>query len=116
MIIKIILISCIFLIGIYLVLVQNTAKIRAWRKIAMFLLGSFAIFTVLYPQATNDIAHWLGVGRGADLLFYLTSVAVIFLGLHSYVRFRQMDQRMVKLTRQIALLEAKQDSIDQSSR
>lgn len=108
MIIKIILIGCFVFFGTYLVLVQNSAKIRAWRKIAMFLLGAFAIFTVLYPQATNDIANWLGVGRGADLLFYLTSVAVIYLGLHSYVRFRQLEQKMVKLTRQIALLEAEQ--------
>lgn len=115
MIFKIILIACFIFFGIYLVFIQNTSKIRAWRKIAMILFGGFAIFSVLYPQATSDIAHWLGVGRGADLLFYLTSVALIYLGLHSYVRSRQLEQRIVILTRQISLLEADQNSTNNAN-
>ena len=108
MIIKILLISCFILFGIYLMFVANSANIRAWRKIAIFLLGAFAIFSILFPEITTNAADWLGVGRGADLLFYLTTVAVIYLGLHSYIRYRQIENRMVILVRKLALIEANQ--------
>ncbi len=98
----------------YLVTVHNSAKIRAWRKIAMVAFVVFAIFSILYPNITNDIAQEVGVGRGADLLLYAISVAVVFLGMHSYIKFRQLEQTMVKLARKIALLEAEQDSRDES--
>jgi hypothetical protein len=74
----------------------------------------FAVFSVLYPEATTDIAKFIGVGRGADLLFYLTVVAVVYLGLYCNVRFRNYEQKIVQLTRKIAILEAQ--SIENSKK
>ncbi|HMS25103.1 MAG TPA: DUF2304 domain-containing protein [Acidimicrobiia bacterium] len=105
MIIKIILISCFVLVTLYLVTKRDSAKIRAWRKIAMFAFVAFAIFSILYPNIMNDIAEEVGVGRGADLLLYASSVAVVFLGMHSYIKYRQLNQTIVQLARKIALLE-----------
>ena len=34
------------------------------------------VFFVIFPDRTTDIAHWVGVSRGADLLFYS---AILFL-------------------------------------
>lgn len=109
MIIKIILSLSFIVVVLYLIRVQNSAKIRAWRKIAMFLFATFAIFSILYPNITNDAATAVGVGRGADLLLYLVAVAFVFLGLHSYVKFRELNHSIAQLTRKIAILEAKQE-------
>ena len=83
MIIKIILSLSFIVVVLYLIRVQNSAKIRAWRKIAMFLFATFAIFSILYPN--------------------------IFLGSHSYVKVRELNHSIAQLTRKIAILEAKQE-------
>ena len=48
----------------------------------VFLIGFFILsgtLLVLFPEYSNKIAHWAGVGRGADLLFYLSILFLFFL-------------------------------------
>jgi SAM-dependent methyltransferase len=40
-------------------------------KLFIGLLLATGIFFLLYPEVTNQLAHFLGIGRGADLIFYL---------------------------------------------
>jgi len=82
---------------------------QAWGKICVVLLFGFAIVAVLSPEATNRLAHRVGVGRGADLLIY--TLAIAFLGaLLRYYIHRQADAtKIVRLTRRLAILEANQN-------
>lgn len=65
-----------------------------------------AIVFILFPAITNDIAHRLGVGRGADLVFYTSILIFWFVILKLYSRIRRIEQVMTKLVRKDALEEA----------
>jgi len=75
------------------------------RLLALLLLG-VAIGFVMFPDTTSDIARSLGVGRGTDLLLYVT----IFAGLHSclllYMRTRAVQRKLTELTRALAIKNA----------
>ena len=84
-------------------------QIKAWKKIIGVLFVLMAIFAVLFPNILNSVAHFFGVGRGADLLLYLLTLAFIFVVFSQYVGSRQDQKRFVKLSRKVALLEADND-------
>jgi hypothetical protein len=85
---------------------RHTHSGKAWKKIALVLLALMMIVAVLLPELTNDVARFVGVGRGADLLLYATVTAFILYALNNYLY--QQDQRdaLYRLARKIALVEA----------
>lgn len=87
---------------------RNTHSARAGRKLALILLGLAMIVTVFLPGATTTVANFLGVGRGADLLLYVTVLAFVLYVTNAYVR-GQRDRRVVtRLARRIAIIQAVQ--------
>lgn len=83
-------------------------QIKAWKKIIGIFFVLLSIFAVLFPESLNDLAHFFGVGRGADLLLYLVTLAFIFTTFNYYVANKQEQKRIVKLARKMAILEANQ--------
>lgn len=71
------------------------------------LLVGTAITFILFPDWTNIIAHQLGVGRGADLVFYLCILLFCFIILKLYARLRRLEKVITDLIRKDALEETK---------
>ena len=61
---------------------------------------------VLKPQATQRLAYWLGVGRGADAIFYLGLVGLSYAFFRLYLRMRHLEQEITLLVRKLALQTA----------
>lgn len=100
-----------FLIFLSRVLVNPaSSQLKAWTKILATLFVLAAIITVIFPDSTNTLAHWLGVKRGADLLLYLLALAFIFTIFNSYVHEKRQQKRIASLARKIAIIEANQQS------
>lgn len=108
MIIQIILIVAALCVIVYALGQRNTHSGKAWKKIALSLLGVCMVVAVLFPDLTNQFAHIFGVGRGADLLLYLLVVAFIFYALNGYLQQQTQRDKMYRLARKIAVLEAKE--------
>jgi hypothetical protein len=85
---------------------RSTHSGKAWKKIALVLLAISMIIAVIFPEVTNTVAHFVGVGRGADLLLYATVVAFILYALNNYLH--QQDQRdaLYRLARKVAIIDA----------
>jgi hypothetical protein len=66
------------------------------------------IIAVLIPNAINSLAHLVGIGRGADLLLYVLTLAFIAYALNNYLHQQSERDALYRLARKIALLEAKQ--------
>jgi hypothetical protein len=81
---------------------------RAWKKICLCLLAIGMVVAVLFPNTTNDLAHFVGVGRGADLLLYCLVLAFIVYVLGNYLHQQDEKDAMYRLARRIALLEAEE--------
>ena len=71
--------------------------------VSAFLLFSF------FPILFQSIADVLGVGRGTDLLLYLTVLVVISISGIVVVKNRQLEERVANLTRHIALFEVRNE-------
>lgn len=106
MIIQILLI----IVSVLLVLIglshRSTSSGQAWKKILLILLSILMIVSVIFPKILTEVAHFLGVGRGADLLLYVFVVVFIFYVLNNYLK--QQDQRkdLYRLARRVAISEA----------
>jgi hypothetical protein len=72
--------------------------------IVLFFLSATGF--VLFPEATNVIAHYLGVTRGADLLLYLMVFAVLHGFLLLYLRTRRLERKITEVIRAQALRDA----------
>jgi small membrane protein len=70
------------------------------------LFSGLAIFFILSPQSTSAIAHRLGVGRGADMLFYICILFFLFVILKLFARVRRLEATLTELVRQQAKSEA----------
>ncbi len=84
---------------------RDTARGRAWKRLFLIGFGVLLVVTILAPRTTSYVADFIGIGRGADLVFYLTSFALMLLAALVYLKFRRMDERIEELTRQLALAE-----------
>jgi hypothetical protein len=76
-----------------------------YRLLAVVLFLAATVF-VLFPDLTTVIAKSLGVGRGADLLLYVSLIGGIHIVLLLYRRTRELERRMAELVRAAAIRDA----------
>ncbi len=70
----------------------------------VYLVGAAAgIALVIAPQLSTDIANALGIGRGADLIFYLAIIMALFYGVASRSRTRRLERQITLLVRRQAI-------------
>ena len=102
--IQIILISVLLLAWlIYFIKRRNTIT----DIVVLAVLVGIAVTFILLPEWTNIIAHKLGVGRGADMVFYLCILLFCFIVLKLYARLRKLEQMVTELIRKEALRNSK---------
>ena len=65
----------------------------------IFLFAATGIFFVLFPDYTTVLAHYLGIGRGADMIFYLAILFFSFIILKLYHKIRGLEQTLTKIIR-----------------
>ena len=98
--IQIILLVLLVLLFTYII---NKLKNR-WVDLLLFgvLILTGAVF-IIFPDWTIYLAHKLGVGRGADLIFYFSIVLFWFVIVKMYSRIRRLEQLMTEIVRKDAL-------------
>ncbi|MEA3004440.1 MAG: small rane protein [Sphingomonadales bacterium] len=75
---------------------------------AMPPVSLLGIALVLWPSWAQRAADLLGIGRGADLVLYLWTVVSLLLLANLHFRMRAQSAVITTLTRELALLEARQ--------
>ena len=61
----------------------------------------------IFPDLSSEIASFLHVGRGTDLIFYLALLAGLFVASNFYFRFKRQEEMLIALTRQSAIDHAR---------
>jgi hypothetical protein len=104
------LIQILLALGITIIAVYMYLRIRSTLLDVILILLFFGagVFFVIFPDTTTDIAHWVGVSRGADLLFYSAILFLFFLILKLYSRLRKVEQKFTDLVRSKSLEEAEE--------
>lgn len=101
-----VLVVAVIAVAAFFMLRGGGARHQAIRRILMLVFIVAAASSVFFPQLWTLAANTLGIGRGADLLLYLT--VLIFLGFvaSTYRRFRHLENDVTQLARRLAILQA----------
>ncbi|MFT3826278.1 MAG: DUF2304 domain-containing protein [Chitinophagaceae bacterium] len=103
--IQLLLLTGVAFIGFYFIV---RLRRRLLDIVFLVLLLSCAAVFIIWPDMTTRLAKFLGVGRGADLVFYISILIFWFVILKLYVRIRKLEQTFTELIRQDALQKAQQ--------
>jgi small membrane protein len=103
MIIRILLIAGLASTAWLVFLRRNRGPFHIVTVFALLIAGMLA---VMFPDLTQSIANLVGVGRGSDLVTYIAIVAVMFVLVHYYTKFVEVQGQITQLTRELAILRA----------
>jgi hypothetical protein len=106
MIIRIVLLAALAAIGWFVFLKRNRLPFHILTVFAMLAIGGAA---VIFPEHTDVVANWVGVGRGVDLITYVIEVTVLFVLIHYYTKFVELQRQMTDVVRELAILRAEVD-------
>ena len=110
---KLILIQALLIVVVVAVVARlfrsRGARSQAIRRIGLILFAGFAVVSILFPAVWNRMAHFVGVGRGTDMVLYALVVAFLSFTVTTYLRFRELETRYTRLARRLALDEAERD-------
>jgi hypothetical protein len=97
-------IQILLICGVVIILVYYIMRFRnaIFDLLLLLFFSVLAIFFILFPDYTNTIAHKLGVGRGADLLFYLCILFSLFIILKLFARIRRLEETITNFVRKEA--------------
>lgn len=103
MIIRVLLLSALAAIGYMVFLRRSRFPVHIVIVFAMLAIAGTA---VVFPEKTDIVSAWFGVGRGVDLINYLVLVALLYTVTHYYTKFVDIEQQLTQLVREIAILRA----------
>ncbi|HTL36011.1 MAG TPA: DUF2304 domain-containing protein [Kofleriaceae bacterium] len=108
MIIRIVLLGALAAIGWFVFLKRNRLPVHIVVVFAMLGAGAFA---VLFPEQTDRIANFVGVGRGVDLITYVIEVTVLFVLLHYYTKFVELQRKLTDVTRELTIVRGELEDL-----
>ena len=102
--IKILLITGVAFIAVYFFMRLRNSLLDI--LLLLFLIAAATTF-ILFTNITNQLANKLGVGRGADLVFYTSIIIFWFVILKLYARIRKLEQTITLVVRKEAIDETR---------
>ena len=100
MIIQWILVVWLLLCLFYAFLQRGKSKFVSYAIAGTSIVG---IYFVLLPTHANELAQWMGVGRGADLVFYCWIVISLIVSMNLHFKILNLQEMVTELTRELAL-------------
>jgi len=97
----------ILLLGVlFFVMIQHHSG-RLLRP-AVAIAVALGIFFTWMPEFSNRVANYLGIGRGADMIFYIWIVLSLLAFASLYITFNKQERQITHLTRALALHHAQE--------
>lgn len=82
---------------------QRQGAIPTFEALAWSGVWIVAAIVVARPDTTTDIAQFLGVGRGADLILYGAVITLLILVFQLHVAHYKLERQLTELIRKQAL-------------
>ena len=75
--------------------------------LAWSILWLAVIVIAVLPSSTGFLAGWLGIGRGIDVVVYLSIILLYYLIFRVYLKMEELRKDITTLVREIAYKSAK---------
>ena len=110
--------------GLTIILVG--ACLMTWRRLRQRAIrpGEASIWSVLWilamivvwrPDTSTRIAQWVGIGRGADLILYLSVILLLILVFQLHVAHVRLERTLTEFIRRQALQEFESTVLEDQS-
>ncbi len=103
-IVKIILIV---LIALSLLLLAYSNKLKNIGKLVSIFLFIIGSFFIIFPNLSDSVASFFGIGRGVDLILYISTTVLLLLVAILYSRERIVNNQITILVRNKTIQNAK---------
>ncbi len=78
-------------------------KIKVAEFVFWIVIWGSAMVAALSPKTVSFFSNSIGIGRPADLILYVAVILLFYLTFRSYVMIDEMEQKMTKVVREIAI-------------
>lgn len=89
-------------------------RIGSRSGLAWVILWLSAGAAIAFPESTAMLARFLGISRGADLVFYSAILGMLMGFFAIYVKLRRIERNITTLVREVALSQAPPDQANES--
>lgn len=72
------------------------------------LIWASAAIAIFFPEEMSIIARWAGIGRGADIIIYVSIALLFYLVFRLHVMMEGLRTEISRLVREISLKEVKE--------
>lgn len=103
---QLLLVLALLAIAFYLLRSSPSPRHQAIRRIVILAGLAAGVVIVIWPDLLTTLARLVGIGRGADLLFYAAIVVGLLYAVSEYKRGVQLARANTELARELALTEA----------
>ncbi|WP_082418276.1 DUF2304 domain-containing protein [Flaviflexus massiliensis] len=110
LLIKLVLIVGVLIVAFLLIRSTSNTKNVAVRRLLLVLFVIIALVSILFPEITTEVAQFVGVGRGADLVLYLLVISFLSYAVVSYRRMNIFENRITDLARELAITRSRPES------
>ncbi len=69
------------------------------------------LFINLFPETLSWLANKVGIGRGVDLLIYLSIITLFYFAFRYNLRLKKHEQKISELVQKIAIEKAKDNRL-----
>lgn len=74
----------------------------------------FALVGVLEPEITSYVARWIGIGRGADIVIYISIALLFYLIFRLSIAIEDIKREITQVVRRVTLDEHRQVNAEKS--
>jgi len=102
-------IAALFVLGVLLfreIVTWSQPSLSRSFKLVRALILVCAAMTIAEPELTQIVARFLGIGRGADVVLYLSVFAFLGISFYLYARCLRLERDITLLTRHLAMRDA----------
>lgn len=82
-------------------------EISIWLFAAWLMFWLIVLVVDLVPGIINRLADMVGVGRGVDLVVYISLLVLFYFAFRINIKINKLEKKINETVRQIALSEAK---------
>jgi hypothetical protein len=83
--------------------------VSRWARAFRCAVWVAAIIAILHPEWLQEVATALGIGRAADLVFYLFALAFLMVSFFFYARYVRLQRQITDVVRYLAIREARRE-------
>ncbi|WP_026530360.1 DUF2304 domain-containing protein [Haematomicrobium sanguinis] len=105
-VVQILLVIAVLVFSLILLRDSGSDKRMAIRRILVLIFAVVAIVSIFFPDILTQIANFVGIGRGTDLVLYGLVVTFLVYMATTHQRFKQTESMITRLARRIAIDEA----------